>query len=308
MFNYRQIQAFVAAFEEGSFTGAALRENATQSGVSQHIAGLEKALGASLFDRGPLGIQPTAAGQLFYQRAVESLAALAAGRTEVQATRSALSGKVRAGLMPAFTRAALAPVLQVFVAAHPLVRPEVIEGYSGALSEMVRAGTLDFALVPAGGTTSGLRTRRLTRDREMLVCAPGTSGQPHLSPLQLSEGGPWHVIVPGRANIRHARLMDYFNANNVQIADMLEIDSMLATLELVARSDWVAILPGVICAGDADGRERHVHPLIEQELVSEFVIIEPARGALSPAAAVFLAMLSDEIGRVAQFGRSASDG
>jgi LysR family transcriptional regulator, nitrogen assimilation regulatory protein len=33
----RQIRLFVAAYEEGSFTAAAHRENATQSGVSQHI-------------------------------------------------------------------------------------------------------------------------------------------------------------------------------------------------------------------------------------------------------------------------------
>ena len=301
MLNLRQIQAFVAVYEEGSFTRAAARENATQSGVSQHVSALEAALDVALLERRPQGTVPTPAGRLFYARAVEALAALAAGRAEVQAAREALSGPVRAGLMPAFTRAALAPVLERFVAAHPLVRPEVVEGYSGALSDMVRAGTLDFALVPAGGETAGLRLAPLARDREMLVCAPGQAGLPHRAPIRMAAGGPWKVVVPGRANIRRARLEQYFAAQGVVIADLLEIDSMLATLELVAQSDWVAVLPGVICAGDVDGRLRHVHPLAEPELTSDFVAIEPARGALSPAAAAFLSMLRDEIRRLAAF-------
>ena len=35
--SFRDIRMFVAAYEERSFTAAAKRENATQSGVSQHM-------------------------------------------------------------------------------------------------------------------------------------------------------------------------------------------------------------------------------------------------------------------------------
>ncbi|HIC67388.1 MAG TPA: LysR family transcriptional regulator, partial [Paracoccus sp.] len=41
----RDISIFVAAYEERSFTAAAERENATQSGVSQHMRNLEYMLG-----------------------------------------------------------------------------------------------------------------------------------------------------------------------------------------------------------------------------------------------------------------------
>ena len=42
--SFRDIRLFVAAYEERSFTAAARRENATQSGVSQHIRKLEDGL------------------------------------------------------------------------------------------------------------------------------------------------------------------------------------------------------------------------------------------------------------------------
>lgn len=310
MMSLRHLRSFVAVCEEGSFTRAAQRENATQSGISQHISALEAALGTPLFERQPGGVIQTAAGQLFLRRATEALAALESGRAEVLGLKGALAGPVRAGLMPTFTRAALAPVLQRFGQAHPNVRPEILEGYSGALSDQVRAGWLDFALVPAGGAMVGLRQSPLARDREMLVCRPGRIPLPHGAPVRLSAIGPLRVAVPGRANARRPRLEDYFATQNVDLAEVLEIDSMLGTLELVAQSDWVAILPGVICAGDADGRARHVHPLADPALTSDFVTIEPARGALSPAAAAFLAEMKAEILRLTRFepGSGANSG
>jgi LysR family transcriptional regulator, nitrogen assimilation regulatory protein len=298
MLNLRQIRSFIAVYEEGSFTRAAARENATQSGVSQHVSALEHSLGAPLFDRRAGNVVPTQAGRVFYARAIAALRSLDAGVSEVRASRGGLSGEVRAGLMPAFTRAALAPALESFVARYPQVRIEVIEGYSGALSDMVRAGSIDFAVVPAGVAATGLDQSPIARDREMLVTAADyapTAGLAHLAPVRLAGIGPLRVVVPGRANVRRARLDAYFGAQGIAIDAVLEMDSMFGTLELVARSDWVAILPGIICAGDADGRYRKVHPLADPELHSDFVLIEPARAAMSPAARAFVAELRREI-------------
>lgn len=298
MLNLRQIRSFIAVYEEGSFTRAAVRENATQSGVSQHVSALEETLASPLFERRAGGIVPTHAGRLFYVRAIAALRSLDAGVSEVRASHGGLSGEVRAGLMPSFTRAALAPALEAFMADHPQVRLEVIEGYSGALSDMVRAGSIDFALVPAGVAVTGLDQSPIARDREMLVTAldfAPTAGLAHLAPVRLAALGPLRVVVPGRANVRRDRLDAYFAAQGITLAAVLEMDSMLGTLELVARSDWVAVLPGIICAGDADGRNRRVHPLVDPDLRSDFVLIEPARGALSPAARAFVAVLRREI-------------
>jgi len=165
----------------------------------------------------------------------------------------------------------------------------------------VRARGLDFALVPAGSAATGLRVSPLARDREMLLSA--ASGGPaaaltHLAPVRLATLGPLRVVVPGTANVRRDRLEAYFDVEGVQIDRLLAMDSMLGTLELVARSDWVTVLPGVICAGDLDGRLRKVNPLVGPELTSDFVVVEPARSALTPAADHFLAALRREIGRL----------
>ncbi|MBA2965006.1 MULTISPECIES: LysR family transcriptional regulator [Ramlibacter] len=63
----REIRLFVAVCEEQSFTAAAVREHATQSGVSQHIKNLEDRLGVRLLDRQE-GVRPTPAGTAYYLR------------------------------------------------------------------------------------------------------------------------------------------------------------------------------------------------------------------------------------------------
>src|SRR5260370_31578041 len=47
----KQIRCFVAAYEEGSFSKAALREHCTQPGLSVYIQRLEHMLAHRLFDR-----------------------------------------------------------------------------------------------------------------------------------------------------------------------------------------------------------------------------------------------------------------
>lgn len=302
LFTLRQLRAFIAVYEEGSFTRAAQRENATQSGVSQHVAALEDLVKAPLLVRSSGGVSPTPAGTILYGRALEAMRALDQGVAEVAASVGAITGGVRAGLMPAFTRAALVPALEVFLERYPGVTVEVIEGYSGALSEQVRGGDLDFALVPAGADLAGLRAAHLTANREMLVSGP-QAGLVHMQPVRLADLGPLDIVVPGRTNVRRRRLETYFTTHGVRVRRILEMDAMLGTLELVARSGWVAILPGLICVADAEGLRRHISPITGPELMSDFVVIEPARAALSPQAGLFLEALRREIVRLAAFGR-----
>ena len=165
----RQIRAVIAVCEEGSFTRAAERENATQSGISQHVAAVERTLGVKLFERSPAGVVPTPAGMRYYRRCVEAVGTLETADEEMRALGGQVTGDLRIGLMPTFTRAVLAPTLDYFVPRYPDVRLHIVEGYSGVLTEMVRGDDLDFAIVPTFEGQVGLKSRLLVRDREMLM-------------------------------------------------------------------------------------------------------------------------------------------
>ncbi len=205
----RQVRAVIAVCEEGSFTRAAERENATQSGISQHVAAVERKLGVKLFERVSGRVVPTPAGLRYYKSCVGAVGVLEKAVEQARTVAGEVSGDLRIGLMPTFTRAVLAPVLDDFVPRCPEVRLHIVEGYSGLLTKMVLDHELDFAVVPAFEGTIGLKSRLLVRDREMLLSGP-RSGFTPLAPLRLAECKPLKIVLPGPDNIRRRNLETYF--------------------------------------------------------------------------------------------------
>jgi LysR family nitrogen assimilation transcriptional regulator len=293
----RQIRAVIAVCEEGSFTRAAERENATQSGISQHVAAVERSLGVQLFERSTGKVKPTPAGLRYYKRCVDAVGALEHAAEEARSLSGKVGGELRIGLMPTFTRAVLAPVLDDFVPRCPDVRLHIVEGYSAALTDMVLNDELDFAIVPAFEGTIGLKSRLLVRDREMMISGP-RAGYTPLAPIRLSQCAPLKIVVPGPDNIRRRNLDTYLQSHGVEVAATLEMDAMIATLEFVARSEWVTILPSVISVNDIGRGELIVNPIVGPELHADFVVIQPTRRTLSTQARMFLERIESEVANI----------
>ena len=89
----RQLRALQAVAEEGSFGRAAERLGFTQSAISQQIAGLERAVGAKVFDRhgGPRRAELTPTGVVLLEHAGFVLEQL---RTAEDSLRSLRAGEV----------------------------------------------------------------------------------------------------------------------------------------------------------------------------------------------------------------------
>jgi LysR family transcriptional regulator, nitrogen assimilation regulatory protein len=90
----REIRLFVAAYEECSFTAAAAREHATQSGVSQHMHKLEARFGVELFSRDTGTMRPTPAADHYYRHCVEILRIHQASMNEMKRFGSGLSSEI----------------------------------------------------------------------------------------------------------------------------------------------------------------------------------------------------------------------
>jgi LysR family transcriptional regulator, nitrogen assimilation regulatory protein len=292
----RDIRLFIAAYEERSFTAAATRENATQSGVSQHIRKLEESFGVRLFSREKGRVVPTPAGDSYYRRCIDVLRSHAAADRAVRSYASGLDGEIVIGLMPTMTRCALAPVLARFIEAHPNIVVRVVEGYSAALTQQAQAGELDFAIVPSFSGGPGLKSRLFLRTPEVLVSSVG-SALTHLEPVRLADLGPLKLVVPGKVNTRRRLLETYFASNGAEIERLLELDAMLGTLDFVARTGWMTILPGIMMAQEKEmpdePRPFTVNPIVDPAFMLDLVLIEPSRRPMSPAAEAFLENLDD---------------
>jgi len=294
---FRDIRLFVAAYEERSFTAAARREHATQSGVSQHIRKLEEGLRVRLFVRNKGRVAPTPAGDSYYRHCIELLNTHAKATSAVRRHGTGLDGEIVIGLMPTMTRCALAPVLARFIDRHPNVVVRVVEGYSAALTEQVLAGQLEFAVVPAFPGAAGLKSRLFLRTPELLVSS-ARSPFVHLAPVRLADLGPLKLVVPSKANTRRNLIETYLATNGVRVERTLELDAMLGTLDFVARTDWVAILPALMMATETRRRSFCINPIVGPPFSLDLVLIEPSRRPMAPAVKAFLEMLEAESARL----------
>jgi LysR family transcriptional regulator, nitrogen assimilation regulatory protein len=293
----KDIRLFAAVYEERSFTAAAGREHATQSGVSQHIRKLEDRFNVRLFERNGSSVVPTPAADAYYRHCTEVLRARDAANQTLRRFGNQLVGEIVIGLMPTMTRCALAPALAKFLDAHPNVAVRIVEAYSAVLTEQVRAEELAFAVVPSFLGGAGLRHTLFARTPEVLVAAAG-SRIDHLRPVRLAELGPLKIVVPGGQNTRRKMIETYLASNGVQVERLLELDAMLGTLDFIATTDWVTILPGVMMAREIEPGRFDIGPLAEPPLTLDLVLIESSHREMSPAAQAFADLLSEETARL----------
>lgn len=290
----KQLKAFVAVVEENSFSLAAERLNATQSGMSMLVQNLELSIGKKLINRVPGKMVLTESGKNFYKYALEILSLMDKALIDAKTDTIDLSGTFNCGLMPTFTRSALPTTLSKFLKEYPKVDVKVTEAYSGVLEDMVRTNKLEFAIVPSVKNPTGLNIEFVSSDLNFLVTKKNSEFE-HLKPIKLSKLDKIKVILPGVENSRRISLDEYFATHNIKIDKTLEMDGMIGTLEMVASSDWCAILPAVLCDLDILGNLRTLSPLTSPNLTTEYVLITSASKELSSAAKLFSEKICDEI-------------
>jgi LysR family nitrogen assimilation transcriptional regulator len=293
----RDLKLFVAAYEERSFTSAAFREGATQSGVSQHIAKLEALLRVKLFSRSANGLVTTPAADAYYNRSVEVLRVHEGAHSVLESYARGLHGEIRVGLMPSMTRCVLAPALAKFIELHPNVSVRVLEGYSGILTKQVKAAELEFAIVPAFSDATGLRSRLLMTTPELLVSRKAAKKKTE-SHVRLAGLSPLKVVVPGKGNSRRRSLDTYFSSNGVRVDRLLELDAMLGTLDFILNTDWAAILPAIMMSSRTDHRTFDIRVISNPALTLDLFLIEAARRPISTAAEILLGFIREEMDRL----------
>ena len=290
----KQLKAFVAVVEENSFSLAAERLNATQSGMSMLVQNLELSIGKKLINRVPGKMVLTESGKNFYKHALEILSLMDKALIDAKTDTEDLSGTFNCGLMPTFTRSALPTTLSKFLKEYPKVDVKVTEAYSGVLEDMVRTNKLEFAIVPSVKNPTGLNIEFVSSDLNFLVTKKNSEFE-HLKPIKLSKLDKIKIILPGVENSRRISLDEYFATHNIKIDKTLEMDGMIGTLEMVASSDWCAILPAVLCDLDILGNLRTLSPLTSPNFTTEYVLITSASKELSSAAKLFSEKICDEI-------------
>jgi DNA-binding transcriptional LysR family regulator len=280
----RQLEYLVAVAEEANFTRAAQRVHISQSGVSAQIRQLEHDLGAPLIDRSGRTATLTQAGKAAVSYANQMLAAAAALRQSVAEVTGLLSGRLTVGMVTACTVTPLFDALAAFHDDHPGVAVTLLEDNSATLTQHVRSGALDIALIGAAGSPPAALAALPVISERLVAAAQKTHFLSERSRLTLTDlAGCPLICLPAGTGIRTV-FDQAVSAAGVRLDVALEASAPAAVADLAARGLGVAILSETIAAAHAD----RLHAAVLDDVVTPALLALIWRPSPSPAAAAFL--------------------
>lgn len=165
----REIEAFVAVAQLGSFVKAADKLGLSKAMVSRHVSELEARLGVRLMQRSTRRLSLSDAGAEYLQRCVQILAELADANAAVSAGAVQAQGLLKITAPLTFGIRHLAPLWGEFLRVHPQVALEV--NLNDRVVDLIEEG-YDLAVRIGRLEPSTLVARRIASARLLLCASP----------------------------------------------------------------------------------------------------------------------------------------
>lgn len=297
----RQLQYFVAVYEEGAFSKAADREHCAQPALSARVRNLEEILGHALFERSVSGVTPTTYGQRFYRHSVSILRSINHAKLEMEEMSGQVSGQLRAGLIPSVMRGLMPSFLPDFVDTYPMIDLRMLQGFSDALAESVLTRSVDFAVVLEPPKHDGIEITKLCDGTMVLVSSPGL-GFKRCEALRLPELPPLNLVMPSPNHTLRRNIERRIWTKEIRVGRVLEMDSVHGMIDFVATSNWATILPLTAVACDIGSDRLCINPIAEPYLEADLYLINLSRHPLSATAQLFIDALTRQLEMVRCIG------
>ena len=264
----RQLRAFVAVVEEGSFTLAAKRIFVTQSAVSHSLKTLEEQLACRLLDRTGKRVAVTAEGELLLRRCKRVIFELEQASRDLDGLRRWGQTRIRIGAPHSLCHFLVPSVLREFRDCFPRCEPVIEAGDTTLLLDRLASADLDLVvgLKPRGKGDDGYRP--MFKDRLAFVVSPFHPWAIDSSSL-LATINDHQFIIYARATETHRLIEEWLEQKGGHGKKPLVLGDMQAIKEMAKLGIGVGVVaPWVASREIADGSLRVVNidePDIERE-------------------------------------------
>src|SRR4051794_22727876 len=298
----QQLEYFLAALDEGSFSAAAERLLLAQPSLSEQVRRLEAELGVALFTRVGRGIRPTDAALALRPHAEAALAAVAEAREAVVEQRELQGGIATFGT---FGTARWYPGTQIVTAfrrRHPKVRVRLLGQNSSEVAQAVRDGNLEAGLIALPIDDSGLDVRPIMQDEIVYASAdparvekPVTIRELATAPLILTDAS-YGLEDPTRR-----QLFELAQREGVKITPQIDVEDIETAMELATRGmgDMLLARGIILSLGRRVPKKLGWVPFAEP-IYDTFAFITRRGARLSPAAREFMALAEDRMQAMAE--------
>jgi DNA-binding transcriptional LysR family regulator len=293
----RQLVAFCAVVERGSFSQAAERLGVTQPAVSLQIRSLENRLGQQLLDRSGRRVEPTEAGVRLYRGAQKLLALEEQLVEEVSAeTDGAVSGRLEIGASSGPGGTVLPLLLCEFKASFPEVTVALSVFDTQTVVDLVARRELELGVVGAARRHRGVVFEPFLRDEVILACPPDHPFADRTISLDELRAAPLVVMQEG-AGVRQV-IEDELRRAGVRLRDLaprLELGLQESVRSAVQAGYGVTFISRSAVEADLAAGRLAAARVEGVEAVREISLVRASGRATTRAAQAFLGFAAERV-------------
>jgi len=292
----RQMRAFAAVTQSGSFTGAARHLNLTQSAVSMLVQQLEQELHLQLFDRSRTAITLTEAGRNLLpmaQRILEDVRQVVEGASEIRALRR---GFLRISTSQMLACTWVASVLTEFGRRHPGISLRLTDAVADDVVGTVRHGAVELGIGPERATGEDVTRRFLMNVPIRLVCPRGHPAYDRAS-VSWKDLADERWIGYSSEFSRHVERALHTHGHDFPLNTASDVGFLTTAMALAGHGMGLLLAPEYARAFAGNFGVRFVS-LRAPAIQREYFVYQRKGQSLSPAAEAFLMMLRQRGGRL----------
>jgi LysR family nitrogen assimilation transcriptional regulator len=239
----RQLRYFVAIVDHGSLSRAARVLHIVQPALSQQLQLLEDELGASLMHRSAQGMQATDAGKIFYEHAQAILKQVHDARSAVAQSTDKPSGTVALGIPQSASGALAFPLLAALREKYPDIVFQLTEELTGHLTEQLRCGRLNFAILFDDGQLGGFNSKPLAEEDMMYITRADSRFAGKRKSISLAKALQSPLILPSLQHGVRPRIESKVRQAGLQMGEVIDITSIAILKSAIMADMGATILP-----------------------------------------------------------------
>ena len=236
----RQLRYFEALAGHGHFGRAAAASAVSQPALSVQIKELEENLGAPLFERGARDVRLTGFGEEFAGRVRDILRAVDELGDLARASRDALAGRLRIGVIPTIAPYLLPGFIRRLTDLHPELDIHVRETLTPKLIEELKQGAIDTAIVALPVSEPSFTEVALFAEDFVFVRPPDDEGRPVPDREALKE---MRLLLLEEGHCFRDQALSFCNVQSALPREMLDGSSLSTLVQMVAAGIGVTLIP-----------------------------------------------------------------